>query len=399
MHTLNINSVLIGDNLEVTGISRSGRVRKKSSKLSDFRTNYDTESANQLKRSHASKIASQKSPNIFTAEYSAEADDVKSGRAEVNEPIEFSDELNLLESDSFHYDDDEDDDDEDEDDDELLMALDSDQLNDYDTDRDGSLDTTVRQSVYMTEKTTRKKVFKDGRIVLGRLQRKDKGKPRFTSYMLWAREMRQDMLNSNPNLDFATQSRRLSEMWANMPPCDKFNWRRKAKRLAVTKKADRPAPASSAISQPTAAAGSATSKFLNKSSNPSPIRRPGRPPKLKKPGRKPKMATSIIERPQIKTKNRKMKVELKAARSPKKLAKKGASITSAPPAPVAISNKSNQHTNNKSVGSPVTPGPYRVTGLGPTEVAAHLKLLGDNLTIIGERLKEHEVSLDEALGK
>lgn len=33
---------------------------------------------------------------------------------------------------------------------------------------------------------------------------------------------------------------------------------------------------------------------------------------------------------------------------------------------------------------------YKVNGIKPVDVAAHLKLLGESLTIIGERLKEHE---------
>lgn len=33
----------------------------------------------------------------------------------------------------------------------------------------------------------------------------------------------------------------------------------------------------------------------------------------------------------------------------------------------------------------------KCSGIKPIDVAAHLKLLGESLTIIGERLKEHEV--------
>jgi len=40
----------------------------------------------------------------------------------------------------------------------------------------------------------------------------------------------------------------------------------------------------------------------------------------------------------------------------------------------------------------VGPGLYKVIGTQPVDVAAHLKLLGESLSIIGERLKEHEVS-------
>lgn len=42
--------------------------------------------------------------------------------------------------------------------------------------------------------------------------------------------------------------------------------------------------------------------------------------------------------------------------------------------------------------SPRSKEGYRVNGIKPIDVAAHLKLLGESLTIIGERLKEHEVS-------
>lgn len=36
-------------------------------------------------------------------------------------------------------------------------------------------------------------------------------------------------------------------------------------------------------------------------------------------------------------------------------------------------------------------GMYKVTGSSPIDIAAYLKLLGESLSIIGERLKEHEV--------
>lgn len=413
----------LADNLQVTGISRSGRVRKKSSKLADFRTNYDTDATNQIKRSsHTTKNSPTKLTNLFLPEIKNDPIDVEATRIDLNDSNEFSDDLNILDGEPYHLDDD------DIDDDDLLIAMDAYQSIDLDSDRELNVDTTVRQSAYMAEKTNRKKVFKDGRIVLGRLQRKDKGKPRFTSYMLWAREKRQDMINSNPNLDFSTQSRRLSEMWANMPSCDKLNWRRKAKRLAVSKKSNvnkltasisvfNSCGSSSGIignanigTGGTGGSGGAGSgvgttitKFLNKSGNPNPVRRPGRPPKIKKPGRKPKIVANLNDNkiqlksnPKMKTKKIK-KFERKIVNStPKKLPKKIAtninetSILSINTC--STNSKLNQQTLCKTTSnSTVTPGPYRVTGLGPTEVAAHLKLLGDNLTIIGERLKEHEV--------
>lgn len=43
--------------------------------------------------------------------------------------------------------------------------------------------------------------------------------------------------------------------------------------------------------------------------------------------------------------------------------------------------------------SPRSKESFKVNGIKPIDVAAHLKLLGESLTIIGERLKEHEVSI------
>lgn len=92
---------------------------------------------------------------------------------------------------------------------------------------------TPRRSIYMTEKSSKKKMLKDGKVkkgrkgsnfysnfinlqvVIGKAQRKDKGKTRFTAYMLWAKEARQQIQTSAPDMDFASVSKRLGEMWAN----------------------------------------------------------------------------------------------------------------------------------------------------------------------------------------
>lgn len=50
----------------------------------------------------------------------------------------------------------------------------------------------VRQSLYMTEKSNKRKMLKDGKVVTGKMERKDKGKSRFTAYSLWAREFRKN---------------------------------------------------------------------------------------------------------------------------------------------------------------------------------------------------------------
>lgn len=52
----------------------------------------------------------------------------------------------------------------------------------------------------------------------------------------------------------------------------------------------------------------------------------------------------------------------------------------------------NYSSLDSSPPSPRSKEGYKVNGIKPIDVAAHLKLLGESLTIIGERLKEHEVS-------
>lgn len=68
----------------------------------------------------------------------------------------------------------------------------------------------------------------------------------------------------------------------------------------------------------------------------------------------------------------------------------------AKPIPTNISAYQIGATNYSSLDisppSPRSKEGFKVNGIKPIDVAAHLKLLGESLTIIGERLKEHEVS-------
>lgn len=54
-----------------------------------------------------------------------------------------------------------------------------------------SQESSVRQSLYMREKSNKRQVLKDGKVVSAKVQRKDKGKQRYTAYSLWAKEARQ----------------------------------------------------------------------------------------------------------------------------------------------------------------------------------------------------------------
>ena len=63
------------------------------------------------------------------------------------------------------------------------------------------------------------------------LSKKDKQKsrpPAMTAYTLFSRENRQRILQSNPNLDFASISKRLGEVWQALPAREKMQWKRRA---------------------------------------------------------------------------------------------------------------------------------------------------------------------------
>lgn len=361
------------DNLEVTGVSRSGRVRKKSSKLTDFQSPDDIDTAKASKRT-PHKSPSTKAANATTQQRStpnAGAHSKSSIKAyfqpvpkrntdpntnannvvKIEKPeVIIDNEIKKLFSSNKYLADDDDD------------AMNVDNNNDAIDSEDEyelTIDTTMRKSAYMSEKSSKRKIFKDGEIVLSRPQRKDKGKPRFTAYMLWAKEARQELLKSNPNMDFSQASRRLSSMWAIVPNNEKNIWRRRAKRVTIkNKKALR-------------TGDKLTTKYLNKPGK----KKPGRKPKNPKENQ-PQANTSTSSSP---TKKAKTDRRSNASNSIKDddLLKQKSLLTS---------------SNSNNLGSiSVLPGAYKVTGIGPTEVAAHLKLLGDNLAIIGQRLKEHEV--------
>lgn len=228
---------------------------------------------------------------------------------------------------------------------------------------------TPRRSIYITEKSSKKKIMKDGKIVMGKAQRKDKGKTRYTAYMLWAKEARQSISSANPEMDFASVSKKLGEMWANVPTNVKYNWKRRAKRLAnkIKKsngvKGQTPQP-SKYMQQ---------KYYLNKSSNNSSM-----------PAAQPSSATLTKNQKQVQKllKSEKSKTQL-IGKIQKQSKEKIPS-----PSTSSGSYKSPQSTSKNSI-VPLN----RPLDLAPIDIAAHLKLLGESLINIGERLSQHEVSL------
>lgn len=315
-------------------MSRSGRVRKKSSKLTDFQSPDEVEAARALKK--ALHPRPHKMSHLHTTTNEISLPSIISSRA--------IDQLSLSPATlNIRLDVDSDIDDDEPEPQQTLSVLNVQSINSDDDaevmandDLGDAVDTTVRKSAYMAEKQTRKKM------------RKDKGKSRYTAYIMWAKEARQQMMKTNPEMDFAAMSRRLSEMWANVPGTEKFTWRRRAKRMASKIEKASKASAKAEKKEAQAVAKSTKSKFLNRNSG----------------------------------STRKRGGDKKEKSSP-------ATTTTA-----ATVTSRNKQTAKQATATSIAPGPYKVIGTGPTDAAAHLKLLGDSLSVIGQRLKEHEVMLE-----
>ncbi|CAF4887522.1 unnamed protein product [Pieris macdunnoughi] len=281
---------------EVTGVSRSGRVRKKSSKLMDFESPDDIETRYRRQTPVKSYSGFRQEEEQFPEAHQKPVEDGTASGSESDYYENTAENADSMETDSSGS-------------------------------EEGS-PRTPANSLYMMERGSKKKlIVKDGKVVgRAKAQRKDKGKTRITAYMMWAKEARNDLLRKHPDMDFSAISKRLGELWANVNYNERYLWKRKAKRFAIMK------------SQET----QGVTKII---SNPSvtPVRHAG-------PGRPPK------HRPQP--------------------------THTTPPQQALVPVSTSSGANNS--------GMYRVTGCGAVEVAAHLRLLGESLAIIGERLKEHE---------
>lgn len=152
------------DNLEVTGVSRSGRVRKKSSKLLDFQSPDNIES--RAKRSTSVKTTTTTTPTTTNANNKAVPlpPQISSPNlAQQMQPpppnIKIEQSSDVPSAMDVDLDEDED------------VLIDGhgeidDSIDDSDDMDEPTLqiDTTVRKSAYMTEKSSKKKMFKDGKV-------------------------------------------------------------------------------------------------------------------------------------------------------------------------------------------------------------------------------------------
>jgi len=160
----------------VTGVSRSGRVRKKSSKLLDFESPEEIEKRTRRQSGgrQTSRYSGRGRPSNALRDVDIDQEML------VDEPIisdgedftaEASTTVAILNSDDE------------------LDNLVQDLVDGVQAEATNQA-SPVRQSLYMREKANKRKILKDGKVVTAKVQRKDKGKQRYTAYSLWAREAR-----------------------------------------------------------------------------------------------------------------------------------------------------------------------------------------------------------------
>lgn len=354
----------VAKDFQVAGVSRSGRVRKKSSKLLDFESPEEIEKRTKRPGRQPARYPGRGRPPNALREREQELalayaeEDDEDDELEHNHNI--SDEETTIPTIGGSADlrgalmnsDDE------------VDTLVQDLVEGVEAEASYTNDSRVRQSLYMREKSNKRKLLKDNK-----LQRKDKVRVRYTAYSLWAREVRK---RDFPDLDFANAARRLSELWANVNNKEKNAWRRKAKVLAAkarTRENNAPADlaptlTSSKTSNGSASAATATpdSCFMNRATT----------------SRTKKLAADRRQLPELSTPST-------WAQSRQK--RNNSRIKATPIAGSQASASARQ--NAGQLDMELASGKGTTSSIEAIDAAAHLKLLGESLTVIGERLKEH----------
>lgn len=165
---------------------------------------------------------------------------------------------------------------------------------------------------------------------------KEKKKKRLTAYTMWCNTVRNKVLSENQGMDFAQLSRRLGEIWQGLPAKAKMAWKRKAKRearkllgkglLISTSKGGGGVITTTIPSSQAMAAAAAAANAANTAAH-------APPPQQVAPSTQPVKAVPVLREEPASTK--------------------------------------------------------QAFGIEPIDVSAHLKLVGESLSIIGMRLQEH----------
>ncbi|KAL7294399.1 hypothetical protein TKK_0012402 [Trichogramma kaykai] len=342
-----ITSKREGNELEVTGVSRSGRVCKKSSKLMDFESSSNIietkvkRPRSQTDQNRKKKIDLQTkvrpdTPEVTQTIHVAEIHQPPSYKLSIASPngspqislsaqkkkkIESSSDYETQSQSTLSGSEDEND--------KSIQSKKSVSSNI----KIDSLDLDINAIVSVPKKTQPpKKLVKTSAPIktITKIKSKPvsppKQKTRYTAYMLWSKETRQKLLQEYPSMDFTAISKRLGELWATVPNSEKYNWSNRAKRLSEKNQI------------------LPTKKFISKTT---PVKSP-----LSNSSKRKSEHTQISPLKQI----------------PIDDIIKSRDVIKDPMRDVKI---------------------FRAIELEPIDVAAYLKLLGESLTMIGERLKEH----------
>ncbi|XP_056020237.1 HMG domain-containing protein 4-like isoform X3 [Ostrea edulis] len=255
-------------------------------------------------------------------------------------------------------DEDEDDEEYDEDDDDDDDLIDDD-MDDNEDDMDWEFETQDGNLIIADEvpkksvkKTPSKKKGKkdDSQSLAGAskdkksIGQKEKKKKRLTAYTMWCNSVRYKVLNENPGIDFAQLSRRLGEIWQSVPAKDKMAWKRKAKREARKL-------FGKGLLITTGKGGGGTPAQAIATAAPVPPSSSNTPPPIYHP-------------------------------------------------PIRHHSTKHHSANTSSTAVSVKQqeemiSPSKMLGIEPIDTAAHLKLVGDSLSIIGIRLQEHRTEISE----
>ncbi|XP_017102383.2 FACT complex subunit SSRP1 [Drosophila bipectinata] len=340
----------VAKDFQVTGVSRSGRVRKKSSKLLDFESPEEIE-----KRTRRQSTGRQPSRYPGRGRPSNAMRDLEPSDQEMGifeEPNVSESEAPLLTTAAILNSDDE------------MDNLVQDLVDGVEAEATNQ-ESPVRQSLYMREKVAsanRRRPVKDARSPGGK--DKEKVKQRYTAYSLWAREVRKKDLQ---DLDFSNVARKLGEMWANVSNREKNAWKRKAKMQATRAKSRDPSSptiptqmASNGSPNPTGSGVQQESSFQNRATT-------SRTKKLAADRQQSAASAAALES--------------STSQATRRINTRSGRTTQAVSETETLSQSSHQLETSAAAASP--------TSIEVIDAAAHLKLLGESLTVIGERLKKH----------
>ena len=187
---------------EDPGVSRSGRVRKKSSKLSDYQSpeaevrpgkRPAAKSSSLTLTANKTSISSQP-PDLLLDDDEAAAGVFVEAGVEMN--LNFEQSLDIE------------------------VNVREEEVGEDDSDSDQELLPTAPRTEI---------IKKPDNLPLVKRPRRDRDRPQVTAYSLWAQETRATVLASEPGLDPALVRQRLTDLWASVPSQEKFSWKRKAR--------------------------------------------------------------------------------------------------------------------------------------------------------------------------